>query len=183
MPSFSARLHLPGRTRLPLTVEVDVSDERMRLTAGERLVADWPLAEAEVSVQPDGFHITVDSEEMVLNIADAASFAAVLGVSAGGPTLGPTNGPAARGGSLSRDSLKEMRYDDVKSRISDIAALITSSSVPPAEVFTRWLRLLKEINRRHGNGSIPIHVFYELNSELLELIPEPSETAGDTATP
>lgn len=145
-------------------------------------MADWPLAEADINLQHDGFHITVENEEVVLTPADATNFAAVLGVSgsvSGG--LEETNGKAARTGSVSRESLKELRYEDVKGRISDIGALMNSSSVPPAEVFVRWLRLLKEINRRHGNGSIPTHVFYELNSQLLELIPEPSEGTGSPA--
>lgn len=170
MPLFSARLHLPGQTRLPLSVEVDVSDERLRVTAGDRLVADWPLAEAEVIAQPDGFHITVDSEQAVLSLADATEFAAVLGISAV-----EVRAPGSKRGKsdLGKETLKELRYEDIEGRISDIAALLTSSSVSPSEVFTRWLRLLKEINRRHGNGSIPTHVFYEMNSRLLELIPEP----------
>jgi len=172
MPSFSARLHLPG-TRLPLSVEVDISDERMRLTAGDREVADWPMADIAVAVQSDGFHLTVDNEEIVLNPTDSTHFAQAIGIA--DPSLTPNGGSGRASGPLSLDAaeLKQLRYQFLKSRVSEIAELITSTSVSPEEVFTQWLKLLKDLNRRHGNGSIPTHVFYELNTELLDLIPQP----------
>lgn len=172
MPSFSARLHLPG-TRLPLSVEVDISDERMRLTAGDREVADWPMADIAVAVQSDGFHLTVDNEEIVLNPADAAYFAEVIGLADANLTPNGENGRASGAPSLDPAELKQLRHQFLKSRVSEIAELVSSSSVSPEEVFAQWLKLLKDLNRRHGNGSIPTHVFYELNTELLDLIPEP----------
>ena len=36
------------------------------------------------------------------------------------------------------------------------------------------VRLLKEINRRLGEGSLPTSLFYQLNTHLLELMPEPA---------
>ena len=78
MSSFDGRLRLPGQAKLPLAVEIDVSQERMRLTAGEETVADWPLERLEVDARPDGFHITVDDEQVVLSVTDAPKFAKEL---------------------------------------------------------------------------------------------------------
>lgn len=182
MPSFSARLHLPG-TRLPLSVEVDVSDERMRLTAGDREVADWPMSDIAVAVQSDGFHLTVDNEEIVLNPADSAHFAEVIGLTGANLPEVVGNGRASDARSLAPSELKQLRYEFLKSRVSEMAELINSTSVAPEQVFSQWLKLLKDINRRHGSGSIPTHVFYELNTELLDLIPEPVTEPGTAPAP
>jgi hypothetical protein len=40
-------------------------------------------------------------------------------------------------------------------------------------VFGRWLKLLKELNRLHADGVLPNQLFHQLNSHMLELIPEP----------
>jgi hypothetical protein len=59
-------------------------------------------------------------------------------------------------------------------RISDIAKALTSDSVSPAAAFAQWLKLLKEINRRHGQGSMPTDLYYRLNTQILDLIPDPA---------
>jgi hypothetical protein len=58
--------------------------------------------------------------------------------------------------------------------MSGIAKALASDSVTPAAAFTQWLSLLKEINRLHGQGSLPTDLFYQLNTQMLDLIPEPS---------
>ena len=61
---------------------MDILNERMTLTAGDRTVANWPLDQLEIVVRADGFHVRVDGEEMVLNVTDSKGFAAALGVEA-----------------------------------------------------------------------------------------------------
>jgi hypothetical protein len=171
LSSFNARLRLPGRTRLPLGVEVDIHHERLTLTTGDRTVANWPLEKLEVTLLPDGFHIEVDGEEMVLNVADASRFAAALGVAtpmAGRPT--PASLPV-----VVREPDAE-QLEDLRRRISDLARDLTSETVTPSEVFAQWLRLLKELNRLHGDGALPNPLCHQLTTHLLELIPEPSPT-------
>lgn len=80
MTSFDARLRLLGQTGLPLGVEVDLSDERMILKAGDSKVADWPLGDIRIVSRSDGFHVQAEGEEIVLNVTDAARFAVELGV-------------------------------------------------------------------------------------------------------
>lgn len=183
MSSFTARLHLPGQTKLPLSVEVDIDDERMVVSSGRRQVADWALAEVDVAVRPDGLHLVVDHEEVVLNADDPDGLARVLGLN--GTAHGrhrPSASENAPMRKLDAITVSERRYDDIKRRIGDVAAMITSDSVAPSDAFARWLRLLKEINRRHGQGSLPTRMFYELNTELLDLIPEPPRSTPGTET-
>ena len=80
MTSFDARLRMIGQTGFPLGVEVDLTGERMTVTAGESRVADWVLAEIMISSLPDGFHIKAEGEEVILNVADKGRFATEVGL-------------------------------------------------------------------------------------------------------
>ncbi len=75
MTSFDARLRLVGESGLPLGVEVDVTGERMVVTTGHQVVADWSLDEITISPHFDGFHIQAEGEEIVLNVSDERRFA------------------------------------------------------------------------------------------------------------
>jgi len=198
MSSFSARLRLPGHSRIPLGVEVDIRHERLTLTAGDRTVATWPLEKLEVAAQSDGFHIKVDGEEMVLSVTDSTRFAVELGVGNQEPrrlAVVGTDRPAHAGISLGERHLNRLptingqailarpttettpgngQPADVKRRISDIETALASDSVSPAAAFAQWLTLLKEINTRHGEGSMPTDQYCRLNTQLLDLIPDPS---------
>ena len=197
MSSFNARLRLPGRSKLPTGVEVDIGHERMTLTAADRTVGVWPLEELDVSSRTDGFHIRVDGEEIVLNVTDSKRFAAELGIDkrprrpalvkadqaahtrrspaeSRQSTLPKTNGAIKSRRPAAKTTPEPEPLDDVQHRISEIAMALTSDSVSPAEAFAEWLKLVKEINRRHGQGSMPSDLFYLLNSQLLDLIPDPT---------
>lgn len=205
MPSFDARLRLPGHSRLPLGVEVDIDHERLTVTAGNRKVAAWPLKKLEVDNRPDGFHITVDGEEIVLSVTDSARFATELGLarnSRPAPSLGafrsgdtavspahrnPNESPEPNRADVSPRPVAETtpdggQYDDIQNRISEVAEALASGSVSPGQAFGRWVRLLKELNRRHGQGSMPSDLYYQLNTQVLELIPEPKPTPPDHET-
>jgi hypothetical protein len=65
------------------------------------------------------------------------------------------------------------QVDGIRRRISEVAEALASDSVSPAQAFARWLGLLKEVNYRHGQGSMTTDRFFELNTELLDLIPDP----------
>ena len=201
MSSFDGRLRLPGQAKLPLAVEIDVSQERMRLTAGEETVADWPLERLEVDARPDGFHITVDDEQVVLSVTDAPKFAKELNLPSRPPSRPvapkanrkpPTEVPTPAAGPdgdedgtgkhaaspVSESPADVDPFDEMRGRVDEVANSLTSDSLSPAEAFARWLGLLKEINDEHGQGSMPSDVFYELNTRLLDLIP--TSTAADT---
>lgn len=178
MSLFPARLYIPGQTKLPLNVEVDISEERLSLTAMGRTVADWPLGEVDIEVRPDGFHLEFDNEEIVLSVTDTTGFADELGMSkesVTGPKGVRENGVVLP---LSSKRLSELRFEDVTERTARLAEAMVSDTEPPDVVFGRWLRLLKEINAQHGRGSLPTQYFTQLNTELLDLMPDPSESAG-----
>jgi hypothetical protein len=80
MTAFNARLRLIGQTGFPLGVEVDLTGERMTVTAGADQLADWALEEINISAQPDGFHVVAEGEELILNVADNTRFAAAIGL-------------------------------------------------------------------------------------------------------
>lgn len=188
MSSFDARLRVPGQARLPLNVAVEVADDRITFTSGDKPLGDWLIAETEVEVKPDGFHLQVDHEEIVLTVTDPAGFANALGIGThrlrpvvtreapgAEAVLSEPNGSAKRNAIASRlESITpEERFADVVQRVSELKSALTNDLVEPQDVFGRWVRLLKEINVRHGQGAMPTSLFYRLNTELLELIPVP----------
>ncbi len=199
MSSFDGRLRLPGQAKLPLAVEIDISKERMRLTAGDETVADWPIEGLEVDPRPDGFHITVDDEQVVLSVTEATKFAKELNLPPKPPSRpvaakagpkpptetstsaadpdGAEDGTGKHAASTATEVPTEVdSIDGVHGRVEEVATLLTSDSLSPAEAFARWLGLLKEINNEHGQGSMPTEVFFELNTRLLDLIPTEPET-------
>ena len=80
MTSFDARLRMLGQQGLPLGVEVDLTGDRMTITAGAGQLANWALEEIRVQSLPDGFHIKAEGEEVILNVADKSRFATEVGL-------------------------------------------------------------------------------------------------------
>jgi hypothetical protein len=188
MSTFSARLHLPGRAKLPLGVEIDIQNELMTVTSGERTVAVLPIADLDVVSKSDGFHLNVDGEDVVLIVSDSARFAKELGVAEHfRPEMrrtppkthqvnGTSNEPTKVNGKLvtapqAPTVATDDQLTDLQRRIRYVADALSSESVTPAVAFAYWLELLKELNRRHGQGTMSTEVFYRLNTQLLDLIP------------
>lgn len=80
MTSFDARLRLINETGLPLGVEVDLTGERMVVSASGNPIADWSIGEIQVLSRPDGFYIEAEGEELLLNVTDGIRFARELGL-------------------------------------------------------------------------------------------------------
>ena len=80
MSSFSARLRLPGYSRILLGVLVDVTDETISVTSAGREIARWGLDEIDISNLPDGFHIKGSKAEVVLGVTEPTRFASALGL-------------------------------------------------------------------------------------------------------
>ncbi len=196
MSSFNARLRLSGRSKLPMGVEVDIGHERLTLTAADKTVGVWPLEKLEVSSRADGFHIMVDGEEIVLTVTDPKKFAAELGVEQGARRVAATesdqptrrrpspverekrapssNGEEVKPSAPEATPLDPGQPDDVQRRISEIETALRTDSLSPADAFAEWLKLMKDLNRLHGEGSMTSDLFYQLNTQLLDLIPEPA---------
>lgn len=86
MSEYDALLHIAGDDR-PMRVEIDLTDERMRVTAGEVEVADWTRDEFRVQAMEDGFHLRAEGEEVVINLEEDARFALELGLRSAHPHL------------------------------------------------------------------------------------------------
>lgn len=89
MTSFNARLCLLGHTGLPLGVEIDLTGERMHVTADGAYVANWSLRDITISSELDGFHFEAEGEEVILNLTDEAQFAVAVGIRSRDLATGP----------------------------------------------------------------------------------------------
>jgi len=188
MTQFDARLRLPGHTRIPVSVVVDISSDRLKFDQGDTALASWPIEGIVVEARPDGFHIKFHEEEVILNVEEAQSFAGELARAKNPGSETEVDVPAAetyRSGNMF-ERLNGVDPEDlfatVKARIAELRESLVDQSVEPGMVFAQWIRLLKEINVRHGQGAMPTPLFYRLNTELLDLLPVPP-VARESAEP
>lgn len=66
----------PGsRVGATLTVEGD----RVLLAIGDATIGDWQRSDISVRAQPDGYHLTAESEELIFLTSDAGLVAALTG--------------------------------------------------------------------------------------------------------
>ncbi|MFP3883591.1 MAG: hypothetical protein ACLFWH_14920 [Actinomycetota bacterium] len=184
MSYFDARIRLPGQTRLPVNVVVDISGDRIKFIKDDVPLGDWLLDKVEVDVRSDTVYLTIEQEEVVLKVADSTRFVEALRANRVPAATTPPEGPdekavpaeeSPEGGLANRlRGIKpEERFEDIQERIAELARDLNDETVSPPDVFRRWLRLLKEINVRHGQGAMPTPLFYRLNTQLLDLIPVP----------
>jgi hypothetical protein len=78
MTSFDARLRLVGQPGLPLGVVVDLTGKQMSVSVDGQQLASWSLEDVDVALNPDGFHIEVEGEEVILNVNEKVRFATEL---------------------------------------------------------------------------------------------------------
>lgn len=88
MTAYEGRLWMEGEeNEPPVDVVVDLTDGRMRVSAGDIEVAEWPMEEIRVNALIDGFHIRAGGEEVVIDVEDDGHFALDLGLRSGHPAL------------------------------------------------------------------------------------------------
>jgi hypothetical protein len=87
MTAYDARLRLDGTDEAPISVLIDLTDDRLSMMAGEIEVGDWARNEIRVSAMPDGFHMRAEGEEIILDVTDDARFALDLGLRNAPPLL------------------------------------------------------------------------------------------------
>jgi hypothetical protein len=80
-------LRLSGTDDPPISVVIDLTDERIAMTAGDMEVGDWARDQVRVSAMPDGFHVRAEGEELILDVTDDARFALDLGLRNAPPIL------------------------------------------------------------------------------------------------
>ena len=87
MSAYEARLRIDGDDGPPLGVEVDLTDVRMAVRAGDIEVGDWRRDEIRISALQDGFHVRAEGEEIILDVTDDARFALEIGLRNAHPHL------------------------------------------------------------------------------------------------
>jgi hypothetical protein len=87
MTAYDAQLRLGGSDDEPISVLVDLTDDRLTMMAGEIEVGDWARNEIRVSAMPDGFHVRAEGEDIILDVTDDARFALDLGLRNAPPLL------------------------------------------------------------------------------------------------
>ena len=87
MAVYDAQLRLDGANDAPIHVLIDLTDDRLMMTAGDVEVANWARDEIRVSPMLDGFHIRAEGEEVILEVTDDAHFALDLGLRNAPPVL------------------------------------------------------------------------------------------------
>lgn len=87
MSEFKGMLRIGDENEAPMGVEIDLTEDRMRLTAGGVEVADWARDEFRVQALLDGFHVRAEGEEVILDVSDDAHFALELGLRTAHPGL------------------------------------------------------------------------------------------------
>ena len=87
MSTYEGLLRMLGESGPGLGVSVDLTDERMRITAGSEQIGDWAKEEVRLHAEHDGFHVRVEGEEIVLDLTDDAHFAVDFGLKTAPPLL------------------------------------------------------------------------------------------------
>ncbi|MGH8914428.1 MAG: hypothetical protein ACRDZM_07935 [Acidimicrobiia bacterium] len=87
MTAYDARLRLSGTEDGPVSVLIDLTDDRLTMTSGPIEVADWARDEIRIAALPDGFHVRAEGEEIILDVTDDAKFALELGIRNAPPIL------------------------------------------------------------------------------------------------
>lgn len=87
MPEYRGLLRLPGDEGPPLDVVIDLTEDRIRMSAGDAQIGDWSKEQVRVNALPDGFHLRAEGEEVILDITEDARFAVDLGLKSAPPHL------------------------------------------------------------------------------------------------
>lgn len=87
MTVFDGLLRMLGETGSPISVQIDLNEERIHLLAGDSEIADWALQEIVAFARPDGIHVRAEGQELVLDMTRDAEFAVALGLRTGPPDL------------------------------------------------------------------------------------------------
>jgi hypothetical protein len=78
---MTGKVRMAGDAAGGVTVQVHLGEETLTLLApGGTEIGTWPLGEVGISSRPDGFHLRIEGEEVILTTDDDARFALELGI-------------------------------------------------------------------------------------------------------
>ena len=84
MERFKGTVRLPGDP-FELSAVVIVADGRLSISAREHTLGDWPLDGISADVQPDGCHVQVGHEALIVTVPHPVRLADAIGAGRMGP--------------------------------------------------------------------------------------------------
>jgi hypothetical protein len=99
MERFEGTVRLAGDT-VALRAVLLVADRRLKVSTEEHEIGDWALTEVTSNLLPDGCHLAVEGEELIVGVAEPQRFAEAIGPR----WTNPGNGALRNAGSPSDDS-------------------------------------------------------------------------------
>lgn len=82
---LTGSVKMAGETGRGVSVDIHLGEETLTLrAAGGAEIGTWPLEQVGIASKPDGFHLRIEGEEVILTTEDDARFALALGI--GAPT-------------------------------------------------------------------------------------------------
>lgn len=80
---MSGSVKMAGEAGRGVTVQIHLGDETLTLAAANGVeIGTWPLDQVGIASKPDGFHLRIEGEEVILTTDDDARFALALGINA-----------------------------------------------------------------------------------------------------
>jgi len=77
---LTGTVRIMGEAESAIRVEIHLEDEELRLVSTHGELGRWPLSDIGVAAKPDGFHLRIEGEELVISTNDDARFAIALGI-------------------------------------------------------------------------------------------------------
>lgn len=78
---LTGSVRMAGEAGRGVSVDIHLGEETLTLrAAGGAEIGTWPLDQVGIASKPDGFHLRIEGEEVVLTTDDDARFALALGI-------------------------------------------------------------------------------------------------------
>lgn len=78
---ISGAVRMASDTAQSVMVQIHLAEETITLAAANGVeIGTWPLEEVGIASKPDGFHLRIEGEEIILTTDDDARFAVALGI-------------------------------------------------------------------------------------------------------
>lgn len=117
---LNGSVRMASDTAQSVMVEIHLDEETITLAAGNGIeIGTWPLEDVSIASKPDGFHLRIEGEEVILTTDDDARFAVALGIAT----------PTSR---LAR-MMAKLRDETADSSVM-VDLTETAAAVPPPEV-------------------------------------------------
>jgi hypothetical protein len=78
MEVFEGTVRIAGDA-VALPAVLLVADNRLRVSARQQQIGDWQLTDVSANLEPDGCHVVVEGEELVVSVPELLRFAEAIG--------------------------------------------------------------------------------------------------------